>query len=108
MEHKDAMAALNLALLDHLVPSGYPPLAKDDGGSEGSGRRSESAKITMANHANKERTSSKTAFKQAHPESNSNSGQKPTAPKPPAQPVRPMPIGPLKPLAPLAPIKPKL
>lgn len=53
MEFKDALASLNADLLDHLEASGHAPLAKDTGDDDSGGRRSESAKITMANQADK-------------------------------------------------------
>lgn len=85
---------LNKALQSHAEAMNLPVFK---GSEENSGRRSESAKITMENKRDARSTSSRSAFNEAHPDM-PKTPSAPAKPKLPAQPSKPMPLSPMKPM----------
>lgn len=85
---------LNEALQEHAGAMNLPIFK---GSEDSSGRRSESAKITMENKRGARSASSRSAFNQAHPDM-PKLPSAPAKPKSPAQPSKPRPLSPMKPL----------
>ncbi|HAG27415.1 TPA: hypothetical protein DCG61_01365 [Patescibacteria group bacterium] len=90
---------LNKALQDH-AEAMHLPVFK--GFEETSGRRSESAKITMENKTDARNASSRSAFNEAHPDM-PKTPSAPAKPKAPAQPIKQKPMPPMMQLGHLKP-----